>query len=211
MPTINEVWEQALQINANLATIHNDMTALNACCQAGQVKLADLLAKVDQTNQHLIHLEAIANAGFTSMAAGLASLNARQDLTNQILLYQAQQGETLICLLEKISRHTCGTWNEVTTQTGLDHRLVSQAEALAHMFATSHADAALAWDRHVEDKARIERCCPPPPERPVCQDEPRCPVPERPRFERPKPYDGYQPPRGEEPPVPKSQARGRKS
>ena len=32
MPTINEVWEQALQINANLGTLHNDEVDLKECC-----------------------------------------------------------------------------------------------------------------------------------------------------------------------------------
>jgi hypothetical protein len=208
MPTINEVWEQALQINANLASIHNDM---NACCQAEQAQLTSLQAQVGVTNQRLAELEAIANAGFSAMAAGFAASNARQDLTNQILLYQAQQGETLICLLEKIARHTCGTWNEETLQTGLERRLVSHAEALAHMFATSHADAALVYDRHRDDQAKLERCCPPPADRLPCQDEAPCPKPERPRFERPEPYGGYQPPRREEPGgVKTAKARGSK-
>jgi hypothetical protein len=184
MPTINEVWEQALQINANLATIHNDITTL--------------LTRVDQANQRLLGLEGIANAGFLAMADGIAGLEARQDLGNQLLAFQAEQQATIICLLEKISRHTCGTWNEAARQTALEVRIEGHAEALDHMFASSHADAALAYRRHLEDEAQIERCCPPEPDRPVCRDEPGCPAPKRPALENPKPFGGYRPPGGAE-------------
>ena len=43
MPTINEVWEQAQQINANLATLHNDLTTLNNRSNLTNTRLNDLL------------------------------------------------------------------------------------------------------------------------------------------------------------------------
>ena len=50
MPTINEVWEQALLINANLATLHNDQVDLKNCCALTNQRLAALDAGSHETN-----------------------------------------------------------------------------------------------------------------------------------------------------------------
>jgi hypothetical protein len=48
--------------------------------------------------------------------------------------------------------------------------------ALTAMYAGVHAEVALTLEREQALKDQIERCCPPKPPEPVCQDSP-CPAP----------------------------------
>ncbi len=186
MPTINEVWEQAQRINANLVIVHDDLITLNACCERGDAKLGDLVSG-------LAELKAIANAGFSALANGLAGVQARQDITNQLLLFQAQQQATMICALENISRNTCGIWNENDEQTDLLQAAGANLRALEHMTASAEPEAALTWDRQLANTAELRACCPEEPRDPVCDYKP-CPVPEQPDLRDPKKFGGFKRP-----------------
>jgi hypothetical protein len=162
MPTINEVWEQAQQINANLVTLHNDLVQSLACCSDTNLRLADIQTTL--------------NDGFTSMVNGLNAVAQRQDQTNLVLAYQAAQNQTIICILENISRNTCGILNEADEQTDLQRNLERDFDAVRHMFATANSDAALTHERYLEERRRVEACCPPDPRTPPCEYKP-CPEP----------------------------------
>jgi hypothetical protein len=176
MPTINEVWEQALLINANLGTLHNDQ--------------GDVKQRLDEANDWLAEIRTVLADGLTAIADGLAGIQARQDAANQILLFQAQQQEAMICILERISLNTCLLLNEADRQTDLQRGIRGAAEHLEHMYATGHADGALALAREQEQRARVDACCPPQPAPLPCAYEP-CPAPKALRPEVPPAYRGY--------------------
>jgi hypothetical protein len=158
VPTINEVWEQALAINANLGTLHNDAVDLKSCCA--------------EVNQRLDALTDRVGDGFTLLAQGIAVSIAHQQLTNQLLLHQTKQLSTVICALEHISEQTCELLDEADQQTDAQRAIAAAGEALAHMAATANPDAALALDREREQRAALERCCPPEPRKPRCTYRP---------------------------------------
>jgi hypothetical protein len=191
MPTINEVWEQTLRINANLATIHNDLVSLGNCCNATNQRLADILERVDETNDWLEALRQVVNDGFAAMSSGIAGIHARQDITNRLLLYHAEQQRTMICISENISRNTCHLWDQAAQQTEMQQRVTAGVEALQNMYASTNADAALVYQRHVEDRRKLEECCPPPPRKPACVYEP-CPAPGELGEDRLEKYPGYE-------------------
>jgi hypothetical protein len=176
MPTINEVWEQALQINANLAILHNDQIDLKNCCNTSVQRLQVDLADTTETNDWLEELRSVMAAGFTAMAAGFAGMHQRQDLTNQLLWMHTQQHQTMICILEKISRNTCALLNESTRQTQFQDQITDSVQGLDHMFATVHPDASLVRQREEEQRLAIERCCPPDQPQDPCSYE-ECPAP----------------------------------
>jgi hypothetical protein len=178
MPTINEVWEQALQINANLGTLHNDQ--------------GDIKQRLDEANDWLAEIRTLLADGLTALADGLSGVQARQDVTNQILLFQAQQQEAMICILERISLNTCLILNEATRQTDLQRAIRAAGEHLEHMYATANAEAALALARAQEQQARVDACCPPRPAPEPCTYEP-CPAPKAVRPEAPAGFRGYRP------------------
>ena len=177
MPTINEVWEQALQINANLVQVHNDLNTANSWLQS-------LIGRADETNDWLEETRDLLHQGFTVVAAGLQAVQARQDLALKLQAYQIEQGQTMICALEHISRNTCHLVEQAARQTELQTSMEQSLTRLLHIASTAHPEAALVLAREEEERRRIERCCPPPPRRPACTYEP-CPAPgEPPRADR---------------------------
>jgi len=191
MPTINEVWEEAQKINANLVTLHNDVDALESCCATTNQRINDLLAQATETNDWLQELRTLVQDGFTAMAAGFTGMHARQDVTNRLLLHQIEQQQTMICILENISRNTCGLLDQSAQQTELQTGMAADSTALHHMVASSHAEAALAYQRHLEDQRRLEACCPPEERQPACIYE-RCEAPEEIRVGELDKYRGYE-------------------
>jgi hypothetical protein len=191
MPTINEVWEQAQQINANLVTLHNDLTSLNNCCSTTNQHLNALISRVEETNDWLEEVRQLVNDGFAAMAAGFASVNARQDITNILLRLQIEQNKTMICIMEYISRNSCELLNHSERQTAFQEKIAGYIFAVRHMFATSNPEAALTFDREEEQRQRIEECCPPEPEELPCTYE-SCPKPEEVREQTPPLYAGFE-------------------
>ena len=177
MPTLNEVWEQALQINANLTIVHGDLTTANS-------RLQGLLNRADETNDWLHEVRDVENQGFADVTAGLQAIVAREDFALKLQAYQIEQGRTMICALEHISRNTCQLVEQATRQTELQTTMAAALTELVHLFSTVHPDAALNLARAEEERRRIERCCPPPTRKPACSYEP-CPAPaEPPRGDR---------------------------
>jgi hypothetical protein len=191
MPTINEVWEQALQINANLATIHDDLSDLGECCEVTNTRINNLINRTDETNDWLEELRHIINHGFTTLSAGVSGVHARQDLTNRLLMFQVQQQATIICVLEKISENTCNLLNESGQQTDFQETLVDLTEGVNHMFATTNPDAALTYRRALEERQRVEACCPTEQPEPDCYYEP-CEEPVIPKVGTPEKFEGYE-------------------
>ena len=190
MPTINEVWEQAQQINANLGTLHNDLTTLNNRSNLTNARLNDLLTLTVETNDWLEDIRQTVNTGFLAMAAGISGIIARQDITNQLLHFQSQQQQTMICILEHISQNTCQLLDQASMQTDLQRTMAHDTKALHHMFATANPEAALEYRRHLEDRRRLEECCPPEPRQPACEYQP-CETPKEIRPRQPKEFEGF--------------------
>lgn len=179
MPSINEVWEQALQINANLVTVHHDLEALKSCC-------TDELATLHEQRDWLEAIHVRLGEGFANLSDGLAGVQSRQDVTNHLLKYQVLQNQTMICLLEKIARNTCDLSSDAERQTRIQTGLATDLGALVAMTETVHPDAALVQRRAVEQRRALDKCCPPEPARPRCTFEP-CREPELAAEPKPRP------------------------
>lgn len=184
MPSINEVWEQALAINANLAIVHNDLLDLKTCCVDTNSKLDQLRVRADESNDWLEEVRDLLSSGFATMASGFEGVHQRQDISNQILVFQARQLQTVICVLENISRNTCALVNTSDAQLRQQTEATESVGALRHMYATANPDAALVLSRADEDAARMAKCCPDKPVPPPCTyqacDDARLPQPGKP-------------------------------
>jgi hypothetical protein len=135
-------------------------------------RLLDLTAAVNQVNATLVTLG---------------------QYTNLALSQNAKQNDTIICILEHISKTTCELLNQSVVQTRLQTEMQTDVDALEAMYETAHADAALERERLRALKQQIEKCCPPPQPEVPCKYAP-CPaptsLPEPPNInviERPKP------------------------
>src|SRR5262245_21380659 len=149
MPSASDFFNQIKGINARLDDVNGKLDLLRAAVE-----------HVDQTLQW-----------------GLGQLITLGLYTNQALYHNDEQNDTIICILEHISRNTCSLLNEAHLQTGLQTVIQKNTTTLAELYAATHAEAALARERLEALRKQVEECCPPEPPRPVCQYEP-CPKPE---------------------------------
>ncbi|MBC7791311.1 MAG: hypothetical protein H7Z74_15295 [Anaerolineae bacterium] len=108
---------------------------------------------------------------------GFSNLATLHGYTNDALLHNAKQNDTIICLLTQIAENTCCVCNEAHIQTGLQTSIKADISSLAALYALGNAQAALAWQRELALKKQIEECCPPDGEsEPACTPKP-CPAP----------------------------------
>ncbi|GAC1484497.1 MAG: hypothetical protein NVS1B9_01080 [Solirubrobacteraceae bacterium] len=161
MPSVDDVYNQLVSANTNLQTLHSDLTSLNT--------------SVKQVN--------------ATMVAGFDALVVLGTYTNKALALNDQQNETMICILEKISKNTCEILTQVTIQTRLEESIGDHASALDDMFQSVNPGAARELKRSLDERAALEKCCPPPAEPPACTYEP-CPHPREKLGPPPKPRDG---------------------
>jgi hypothetical protein len=138
--------------------------------QTISARILDLTAAVNQVNSTL-------NTGFGQ----LVTLGQYTDLA---LWQNSKQNETIICILEHISKNTCELLNQSVTQTRLQTEMEEDVDKLEAMYATTHAAAAVERERLHKLKQEIEKCCPPPKPEAPCKYVP-CPAP-KPIGEPPK-------------------------
>ena len=155
MPSASDIYNQLISANQNLVTIEGKLDALKGSTDA-------VRAAVEQ-------VETILNNGLPQLIA----LNAYMA---QALYENDLQNGTMICILEKIAKNTCDLVNQSHLQTALQTNIGKNTAGLAEMYATTHAEAALSREREERLRRDMEKCCPPEPPAPPCQDQP-CTVP----------------------------------
>jgi hypothetical protein len=156
MPSASEIFDQLVKANDNLVSI------------AG--KLDDLKASTDSVRAAVDQVQ-------STLAANFGQLITLTAYTNLALFHNDLQNDTIICILEKISKNTCDLVNQSHLQTALQTIIEKNTTRLAAMYAFAHADAALAVEREDALRKQIEECCPPRQPVPPCQYVP-CPTPE---------------------------------
>jgi hypothetical protein len=177
VPSLNDFFNKLTDVDNHLQQIDSDLTSL----------LSQVNTNLQQVNNHLVQLVAVNTNGFNN-------LTALELFADQVLLNQTRQLDTVICILEHISRNTCGILTETHQQTALDRAIDRSASTLTQLYETVHADAALAFERMRDLQRQLEACCPPKPEPPACTYEP-CPAPPPFRGEPPQPRPQDVPPR----------------
>lgn len=176
MPSADDLFNQLVAANNRLEAIKGNLLDVKASTDA--VKTA-----VNQVNSTLVN--------------GFGQLISIGHYTNDALSQNAKQNDTIICILEHISKNTCELLNQSVIQTALQKEMQSDVDALENMYEHVHADAALERERLLALKKQIEECCPPKqPERP-CHYTP-CPAPPKlgdpPKTEQPTPIPTTRPP-----------------
>ena len=177
MPSSTDFMNKLTDIQTALGTVN---TTLNT-------KLTDLKNSTDAVKASTDQVRTAVQQIDNTLTAGLSALINIGNYTNQALYENAKQNETIICILEHISRNTCGILTEAHVQTGLQKTMEKSTSLLAELYAATHADAMLTHEKMAALKQQIEECCPPRPEPPACTyhpcEEPK-PLPE-PRPEKP--------------------------
>jgi len=139
-------------------------------------ELKGVNTRLDGTNSRLDDISGKLDALNATLSANFNQLLVLTAYTNQALYQNAQQNDTMICILEKISKQTCELLNHACLQTALQTTIRNNTTSLAELFAATHAEAALNREREQALRDEIKKCCPPKPPEPCCQYAP-CPAP----------------------------------
>jgi hypothetical protein len=177
MASIDDCFNQLVAANGELSQIDQGIQTLDTSIQA---------------------VDADVQATTAAVQSGFSQLYTIANYTNQLLLYQIQQNDTMVCYLEKITRQTCALLNEAALQTAAQQAMREDLDDLRQLFELANPAAAVEQARLEALKAQVEKCCPPPVPTPPCKFEP-CK----------QPGDVPPPPRSPEPP-PQIQARKKK-
>jgi len=169
MPSADDLFNQLVAANNRLEAIKGELLDVKAATDA--VKTA-----VNQVN--------------STLTTGFTQLVALGQYTNLALSQNAKQNDTIICILEHISKNTCELLNQSVIQTRLQTEMEKDIDTLEAIYETANPAAALERERLEALKRQIERCCPPPKPEPPCHYAP-CPAP--PKLPDP-PRVGTQPP-----------------
>lgn len=136
----------------------------------------DFFVQLQTINARILDLTAAVNQVNATLTTGFGHLVTLGQYTNLALSQNAKQNDTIICILEYISKNTCELLNQSVIQTKLQTEMQTDMDALEAMYETVHADAALERERLRALKQQIEECCPPPQPEPPCKYAP-CPAP----------------------------------
>jgi hypothetical protein len=147
-------------------------------------QLKDANDRLESIKGRLLDITAAVNQVNATLTTGFGELVTLGQYTNLALFQNAKQNDTIICILEHISKSTCELLNQSVIQTKLQTDMQQDMDNLEAMYETVHADAALESERLQALKQQIEKCCPPPKPEAPCKYAP-CPAP-RPLGEPPK-------------------------
>jgi hypothetical protein len=162
MPDAQDLMNQLVLANQQLGNINTGVAAVKASTDAVKTSTDAVKASVDQVNATLTN--------------GFSELVTLGQYTNQALFHNDQQNDTIICILEHISKNTCALLNEAVVQTRVQTEMEEDVDALTSMYATVNPGAALELKRLEALKEELEKCCPPPRHEPPCHYAP-CPAP----------------------------------
>jgi hypothetical protein len=136
----------------------------------------DFFVQLQTINARILDLTAAVNQVNATLTTGFGHLVTLGQYTNLALSQNAKQNDTIICILEYISKNTCELLNQSVIQTKLQTEMQTDMDALEAMYETAHADVALERERLRALKQQIEECCPPPQPEAPCKYAP-CPAP----------------------------------
>lgn len=151
MATLDDAYNQLVTANTHLTDIHNDVQAVNTSVQATT----------------------------SAVQTGFAQLDSLVNFTNSLLEFKIEQEQTIICILEKVSRQTCELVNQATLQTVAQEAMRKELLDLKQLFEIANPSAAVEQHRLEKLEKKIDECCPPPPPVLPCTYEP-CPAPKGP-------------------------------
>jgi hypothetical protein len=183
---------------ASATDFYNELKGANSRLDGVNGRLDDVKSDLDDIKGKLDAVKAATDAvrvavehADTTLKWGFTQLITLGQYTNLALFQNNRQNDTIICILEHISKNTCELLNEAHTQTGLENIIKNNSTLLADLYATTHAEAALIREREEALRKQIEQCCPPKPPESPCGYQP-CPAPER-TSQRPPQVDPHPP------------------
>src|ERR1700733_11337445 len=128
MATLNDAYNQLVQANSQLTTLHNDLQQINTSVQAGTAATESGFAGLDQLVQY----------------------------TNRLLAYEIEQNDTIICNLTKIAQQTCELLNQSVLQTAAQQAMRADLDDMRQLYELANHAAAVEHHRLEALNRKIE-------------------------------------------------------
>ncbi|MDQ3668007.1 MAG: hypothetical protein M3410_15825 [Acidobacteriota bacterium] len=165
MASISDVFDALNDIKGKLDQLHVDGTNNGLKIDATNVELDTVNAKLDVLDQTVTNVGAAVDARFNQVLQ-------QQQLSNQLVHHLTRQQETVICILEHISRNTCELVNLETKDLKATLAIQEHSRITAGILRGAYPNAALDLANRDELERKIEECCPDKPDRTPCQYRP---------------------------------------
>lgn len=172
MASAQDILDAVKGSNARLDQLNTEVLAATNATKAVDARVVE----VDKT----------LTTGFVTLTADAQTLADLQAQATEILLHLTKQGDTIMCLLDKLARMNCAILNYAADQADSARATNEAVSALRDMYATTNPAAAVELARRDDLVRELERCCPPEPAQPVCTFEP-CETPNPLRVDVPRP------------------------
>lgn len=123
------------------------------------------LKDINTNLKAILNFEQNASAG---TAQQLSTIIGLEDYTNSALFHLSAQNDTVICNLEKMTDMLCSLLKEAHLQTKYQEELSGNVKSLFEILSLKYSREWVEAERFKDLKLKIEKCCPPPEEAPVC-------------------------------------------
>lgn len=99
-------------------------------------------------------------AGFLNLSQGMQVQILQQQQTNQILVFQAKQNQTIICWLTNIADVLCSILRNLEMQTKTQKEIADTLVHLNQIIELVHSRETIEVNRLEEINANLDICCP---------------------------------------------------
>ena len=164
MPSIDDLFDELTTANAKLQTIHNDLQSIDGKVQPLHNDLQSIDTKLQTIHNDLQSID----GGIKSINNGINDLKDLHQYTNYALYHLSLQNDSSLCILEKISKAVCLILNEEHQQTKLQTSTDANVAELLDLYRFEHANAVVEIESRKQLNKKIEKCCPPPKDVPIC-------------------------------------------
>jgi ABC-type transporter Mla subunit MlaD len=178
MPSAQDILDAINGADSRLDDVKAKLDTTNSSLNDIKGKLDAINTSVNQVDSDVKNLVNVMQWGFTQVITLL-------QYADQALFTNDQQNDTIICLLEHISKNTCALLNEAHQQTEYQKAIKYSTKELEGLYEVTHGEAAIVLEREEKLRKQVEECCPPKQEAPPCSYEP-CPEPKPLREPPPK-------------------------
>lgn len=185
MPTLTDI---ANEVNNKLSQINTNTQS--TASTAGLIKgdTADIKNSLTTLNTNM-------QTGFANLGSGIAVVIDQEKVTNNLLDYNRQQNDTIICWLVNIADLLCRILHRLNTQVILQTSMDDSLRQIKETLELVHGTETVEVFKQRELRKQIEKCCPPEPPRPEPCYEP-CKLPDfRPFDPKDRDYKPLDPPR----------------
>src|ERR1041384_1691115 len=131
MPNATDFFNQLKAANTRLDGVNSRLDGVNSRLDAVEGKLDAITAAGNGVLTAVNQVNTTLQFGFTQLITEL-------NYTNQALFHNDQQNDTIICILEHISKNTCGILDEEHIQTGLLTDMEEDVDVVSDLYAATH-------------------------------------------------------------------------